>query len=71
LSAMPQSETVSCFRCGEPIKWAFVCDDNTDAWADKNKMYACSDFHGHDEHGAYFPMHSPVDDGDRTIVKVQ
>jgi hypothetical protein len=57
-----------CYRCREVIEPFSISGDIDDAWKDSSGSVACANFHGHDEHGIYSPMHNPVDDNDSTVV---
>jgi hypothetical protein len=61
---------VRCNRCNAHIQpyTNGPADDGTDMWVDSEGHLACMDYHGHDEHGIYVPLHNPNEDWDRTVV---
>ena len=64
------SSIMRCHRCRSRIEPYMhgPADDGTEMWVDSEGHLDCMDYHGHDEHGIYVPMHSPVEDWDRTVV---
>jgi hypothetical protein len=43
----------TCARCADPIT------AESTYWVDRSGSFCCSDYHGHDEHGVFAPIHDP------------
>ena len=58
----------NCQRCGVPVKFECFADDDSPVYVDADGYYVCTDYHGHDEHGVYSPLHTLHPDDDSTVV---